>query len=217
MKRILLILFLFFVLYTCYLIYNLTEDNNKYVTLIGDNIALNPHLKEMNNIKTINYDFVNKDYHINDLLNIIKYNQELNKNNKTESIHQLLKKTDILVISIGMNDLYYKLNDNTKEIYTYIGNLINKYEIILKEVSKYDYEQVYIIGYYNTTNKSNDIFTYINYKLSNLSKQYNYEFINTNKIVNNNPDFYENYPNFNLNSVGYRQIFNILVEKSKKT
>ena len=216
MKKIILILFLFFLLYACYLIYNLTEDNNKYITLIGDNIANNPYLKNIENI-SINNDFINKDYHINDLLNIIKYNQELDIDNKTESIHQLLKKSDIVILSIGMNDLYYKLNDNTKEIYTYLNNMINNYELIIKELTRYDYQQVYILGYYNITNKNNDIFTYINYKLSNIAKNNNYTFIDTNKILNNKPEYYVKETSFILNKQGYYQIFNILVENLKKS
>ena len=216
MKKIILILFLFFLLYACYIIYNLTEDKNKYVTLIGDNIANNPYLKNIENT-SVNNDFINKDYHINDLLNVIKYNQELDIDNKIESIHQLLKKSDVVILSIGMNDLYYKLNDNTKEIYTYLNNMINNYEIIIREISRYDYQNVYILGYYNITNKNNDIFTYINYKLSSIAKNYNYSFIDTNKILNNKPEYYQNERSFNLNNKGYYQIFNILVENLKKS
>ena len=216
MKKIILILFLFFLLYACYIIYTLTEDNNKYITIIGDSIANNQYLKDIDNI-LVNNDFVNKDYRINDLLNIIKYNEELEINNKTESIHQLLKKSDVVIISIGMNDLYYKLNDNTKEIYTYLNNMINNYELIIKEISKYDYQRVYILGYYNITKKNNDIFIYINYKLSKIAKNYNYTYIDTNKILNNKPEYYQNETSFNLNNEGYYQIFNILVENLKKS
>lgn len=216
MKKIILILFLFFLLYACYIIYNLTEDKNKSITLIGDNIANNPYINNIENI-SVNNDFINKDYHINDLLNIIKYNQELDIDNKTESIHQILKKSDIVILSIGMNDLYYKLNDNTKEIYTYLNSMINNYELIIKEISRYDYKQVYILGYYNITNNNNDIFTYINYKLSSIAKNYNYTFIDTNKILNNKQEYYKKETNFNLNNKGYYQIFNILVENLKKS
>lgn len=216
MKKIILILFLFSLLYACYIIYDLTEDNERYILVIGDEIANNPYLKNLDDVKTINNDFINKDYHITDLLNIIKYNQELTINNKPESIHQLLKKSDIVILSIGMNDIYYKLNDNTKEIYTYLNNLINDYELIINEISKYNYQKVYILGYYNITNQYNDIFTYINYKLKNITKKNNYEYIDTNKILKNNPKYYQNNTNFNLNNEGYYQIFNILVENLKK-
>ena len=216
MKKIISILFLFLLCFACYYIYNKTEDNKLYITLIGDEIVINPYLKPNNKISNINKDFTNKNYHITDLLNILKYNQELEVNKKTESIHQLLKKSDIIILSIGMNDIYYKLNDNTKEIYTYLNNIINNYELILDEISKYDYKEVYILNYYNINNKYNDIFTYINYKLEILTNKYNYTYLNLNNILNNKPNYYQNIDNFTLNTAGYHQIYKLIVEKLKK-
>ena len=217
MKKIILILFLFFLLYACYYVYNITEDNNLNVTLIGDQISDNPYLKNISNINDINRDFINNDYHITDLLNIIKYNQELEKDNKTESIHKLLKESDIIILSIGMNDIYYKLNDNTKEIYSYLNSIIYNYEELLKEISKYDYKHVYILGYYNITNKNNDIFTYINYKLNNITKNYHYTYLDLNKILYNNEKYYQKSNSFYLNNAGYEQIYKLIVEKLKKS
>lgn len=215
MKKIISILFLFLLCYACYYIYNKTEDNKISISLIGDNIANNPYLLPNEQIKLINKDFINDNYHITDLLNIIKYNQEIEINNKTESIHKLLKESDIIILSIGMNDIYYKLNDNTKEIYTYLNNIINNYELILKEISKYDYKDIYILGYYDTFDKYNDIFTYINYKLNNLSKTYHYTYLDL-KILNNTPNYYQNKDSYDLNKAGYQQIYKLIVEKLKK-
>ncbi len=158
MKKIILVLFLFFLCLSCYYIYKITEDKQLDIVSIGDDIA------SISYLDNLNHDFVNENYHINDLLSIITYNEELKINDKFESIHQLLKKADILIISIGMNDIYYKLNDDPKEIYTYLNDIINKYNLILDIISKYEYRQVYILNYYNITNKHNDLFTYINYK-----------------------------------------------------
>ena len=98
MKKIILILFLFLLCYACYYIYNITEDKNLDIVAIGDDIANNLYLKKGTN--KYNTDFINKDYRINDLLNIIKYNQEIIINNKEVSIHQRLKKADILIICL---------------------------------------------------------------------------------------------------------------------
>jgi len=211
MKKIILILFLFLLCLACYYIYKVTEDKQLDIVAIGDDIAYNPYLDNLN------HDFVNKDYRINDLLSIINYNQELLVGGKTESIHKLLKNADILIISIGMNDIYYKLNDSSKEIYTYLNDIINKYNQILQKISKYDYQQVYILNYYNTSNKNNDIFTYINYKLNKITNNYNYTYIDLSKILSNRPQYHQNNHDFSLNSDGYYQIFKILVEKTKKT
>ena len=211
MKKIILVLFLFFLCYACYFIYNHTESNKKYILAIGDEIAANPCIKDLNT------DFTNKDYHLNDLVNIIKYNEEIEINDKYESIHKLLKQADILIISIGMNDIYYKLNEDIFEIYTYLNNLINEYEELLKLISHYDYQQVYILNYYNISNKNTDLFTYINYKLNKLTTSYNYTYLDISKILNNNSNYYLKNSDFSLNNKGYCQIFNLMVEKTKKT
>lgn len=215
MKKIIIILFLFLSCYICYYIYSITEDNKKYFLLVGDNIANNPYLKEQSKISIINTDFINKDYRIIDILNIIKYNQEITINKKSVSIHQLLKKSDVIIISIGMNDIYYKLNDNTKEIYTYLNNVVNNYELILKEINRYKHKEVIVLGYYNITNKNNDLYTYTNYKIKRITNNYNYTFIDLNKIIHNNPKYLKKTNNFYLNNEGYKQINKLIVENLK--
>ena len=196
MKKIIFILFLFFLLYACYYIYKVTEDNKLNVLVVGDNMANNPYLA---NLGMVNNDFINEDYHLNDLLNIVKYNQELDNNT---SIHQLLKKADILIISIGSNDLYYKLNDNTKKIYTYMNNIISNYDLLLSYIHRYDYKKVYVLGYNNTYDKYNDIFIYINYKLEKMANYYGYTYLNIDKI-----DLKDDY---------YRKIYELIVENLNK-
>ena len=217
MKKIILILFLFFLCYACYYIYNITEDKRLDVVAIGDSISNNVLLKNDSNIASYNTIFTNKDYHINDLLSIIKYNQEIETDGKTISIHQLLKKADILIISIGMNDIYYKITGDSKEIYTYLNNILVSYEEILLHISKYDYKDVYILNYYNINNEHNDLFTYINYKLNKLANKYHYNYLDIAKTLNNKPEYYQKSTDFPLNNMGYRQIYKLIVEKLKKT
>lgn len=216
MKKIIIILFLFLLCYTCYYIYNITERNTLNITSIGDSISIDTYLKNNPIVGNYNTDFTNKDNHINDLLNIIKYNKEINKDNKDISIHQILKKSDIIILSIGMNDIYYKLNNDHKEIYTYLNNIILNYEELLKEINKYDYKEVFVLGYYNITNKQNDIFSYINYKLKKLTNNYNYTYIDLNNILYNNKKYLQNNNNYYLNNDGINQIHQIIVEKLKK-
>lgn len=198
MKKIIFILFLFFLLYACYYIYNATEDKKMDILVIGDEIANNPYFDKLG---SINNSYINSDYHITDLLNIIKYNQEVDN----ESIHRLLRDSDILIVSIGINDLYYKLNDSTRGIYTYINNMISVYQEILSYISKYDYKKVYILGYYNTYDRYNDIFTYVNYKLRKIVNKYGYTYINLNKILDSNGKI-------DLNNSDYRKIYELIVE-----
>ena len=212
MKKIILLLFLFL---SCYLIYNLTEDKSLSCLVIGDTIADNPYLEQYEIINKYNNYYINQDYRIIDLINIIKYNEEININNKNISIHRLLKNSDIIIISIGMNDIYYKLNDDTKNIYTYMNDMVNNMEVLLDEINKYNYKQVLILGYYNITNKHNDLFTYLNYKIKRVVNKYNYTYIETDTIIKNNPDFLKNNQNYNLNHKGNNEFSKIIVEKIK--
>jgi len=216
MKKIILILFLFLSCYLCYFIYNVTEDNKQYILGIGDNVADNQYL-EKDNKYIYNNNFINQDYRIIDILNIIKYNQEITINNKEVSIHRLLKKSDIIIISIGMNDIYYKLNDDTKEIYTYLNNIISNYEKIKKEINRYSPKQVIILGYYNIYSKNNDLFNYINYKLEKLADKHNCTYIELNKIMHNNQKYLKKSTKFYPNNEGYNQIHKLIVEKLKKS
>ena len=212
MKKIILILFLFL---SCYIIYNLTEEKGLSCLVIGDTIADNEYLKNNSLITNYNNTYINQEYRIIDLINIIKYNEEQEIDNKKISIHRLLKNTDVLIISIGMNDLYYKLNTNSQNIYTYLNDMLNNIEILLNEINKYNYKQVYILGYYNITNNNTDIFTYINYKLEKLSNKYHYNYIELNNILRNNPNYLKNTNNFELNSQGSSKISKIIVENLK--
>ena len=213
MKKIILVLFLFL---SCYIIYNLTEDKSISCLVIGDHIADNPYIKDNDLIFEYNNQYINKDHRLIDLINIIKYNEEIKENNKNISIHRLLKTTDILIISIGMNDIYYKLNDNTKNIYTYMNDMVNNMEILLDQISNYNYQKVIILGYYNTTNKHNDLFTYLNYKMKRITSKYEYTYLELNDILKNNPKYLENNNTFTLNNLGYEEISKIIVENLKK-
>ena len=212
MKKIIIILFLFLLCIACYFIYYKNRKDTLYITSLGDELAAYKYINTPK-IKKYNLEFTSNDLKINDLLNMLKSNYE---NDITPKLHQTLKKSDIIILSIGLNDIYYKLNDNTKEIYTYLNNIINTYEEILKEISKYNYQKVFVLGYYNITNNNNDLFNYINYKLQKMSQEYNYIYLDLNKIIYNNSVYFKKNNNYRLNELGFKQISNIIVEKLKK-
>lgn len=204
MKKILLLILTLFLFISVYLIFLFTNKNDVKYLMIGDFIV--------NNIK-FDYDveFVaNDDYRIIDLINIIKYNQIIsNKNN----IHQLLNKSDILIISIGMNDIYYKINSDVKGIYIHLNKMINDIENLFDMINKYSYKKIIFIGYYNVFDIHDSYFNYINNKIKGICKNNNIEFVDEREFFDNN--FLLNNDNFLLNDDGYKQISNILVEKVK--
>ena len=176
MKKIISILILFL---SCYFIYNLTIDNELFYLSIGDGIAkgitddgkvseynytdnIKNYLISKNKLKGFNNSFVDKDYRITDLLRIIKYKEEIVVNNDHISINELLKQADIVTISLGMNELYYKILVDNNNIYNYIDGMLSDMELFLKEVDRYNHKKIILLGYYNITNNNNDIFNYAN-------------------------------------------------------
>lgn len=230
MKKIISILILFL---SCYFIYNLTIDNELFYLSIGDGIAkgitddgnvseynytdsIKNYLTSKNKLKGFNNSFVDKDYRITDLLRIIKYKEEIVVNNDHISINELLKKADIVTISLGMNELYYKILVDNNNIYSYIEGMLSDMELLLKEVDRYNHKKVIVLGYYNTTDNNKDIFNYVNYKLKNIVNKRGFEFVDVDKIVNNNTNYFTNNTNFYLNNGGYQKISQIIVEKINK-
>ena len=217
MKKIIYLLFLFLFIFMCYLIYELTDNDNLTCLVIGDSIADNIYLRENRKINNYNNQFINKDHRMIDLLHIIKYNEEINYHNKTISIHQLLKQSDIVIISIGMNDIYAKLEDDPKNMYTYLNEMVNNMELILDEISRYKNTKIIVLGYYNIFNKKNDLFIYINYKIKRITEKHDYIYIDTNKNLNNNQKYLLKNNQFYLNDHGYQEINELIVEKLEKT
>lgn len=217
MKKIIYLLFLFLFIFMCYLIYELTDNDNLTCLVIGDSIADNIYLRENRKINNYNNQFINKDHRMIDLLHIIKYNEEINYQNKTISIHQLLKQSDIVIISIGMNDIYAKLEDDPKNMYTYLNEMVNNMELILDEISRYKNAKIIVLGYYNIFDKKNDLFIYINYKIKRITEKHDYIYIDTNKNLNNNQKYLLKNNQFYLNDHGYQEINELIVEKLEKT
>lgn len=222
MKKVFLILTLFL---SCYFIYTKTEENKKNYLVIGDAISkgineygissygysdfIKDYLDENKLLKNYNNTFTNIDYKTSDIVNILKYNQKKNNYN----LNRLVKEADIITMSLGIQEIYYKLNKNNQNIYTYIDNIIKDYNQILNYINKFHHEKVYILGYYNVTGTNNDIFNYANYKLEELTKKYNYNYVDLSQILDNNPTYISQInENYVPNIKGYQKISQIIVE-----
>ncbi len=225
MKKAILIILIFS---SCYFVYNITKNNSLFYLNIGDALAmgidnnniitegysikLKNYLEETKQLKGYNSSFTNKDYRITDITNSIKYHKVITINKDEQTINELLKKADIITISLGMNELYYKLLTNTNNMYTYIDEILQDMEELLIEIKKYNNKKVIVLGYYNITNNNSDIFTYINYKLNKIVTNKNFIFINLNDILNKD-DYNTNNNIFYPKKASYEKIFQIIVDK----
>lgn len=213
MKKILLLILTLFLFLACYIIYHVTENNTIDYVLIGDELVNNPYIIKNSSYKN---DFVNRDYRTVDLLRIIKYNEEILIDEKMVSIHQQLKEADVLVVSIGMKEISYKLNEETKDKYAYVNKLIYNLKELFSLIKQYDYQQIYFMGYYNNRNDNIELFNYLNASIKKMAKERQICVIEMEKMINNEDDFQEINGNFTLSEKSYKKIYNFIVENLEK-
>lgn len=222
MKKIIFTIILFL---SCYLIYTLTNNNNlNYVTL-GDSLSkgvtpyfangygysnyIVDYLKKNNKLNSYNDDFTGVDYRITDLINLININYETNN----QTINQAIHSADIITISVGMQELYYKINTNNTNIYTYIDKMLEDTEELFTLIRKNNNKKIYMLGYYNTKNTNQDLFNYANIKLKEICQKNKITYIDTQSIFYKNTTYFENPNSFNPNLQGYYKIYEKIIEK----
>lgn len=225
MKKIIFIIILFL---CCYIIYNLSTDSKIYYLTLGDSISggvnvygikqngysdyIRDYLNKEDKLKYYNNTFTDSDYRITDLIKMIEYNETKNINGREININRILKKADIITLSIGMNELYYKLNNNNENIYNYMNELLNDMFKLLGYINKFNHKKVFVLGYYNV-GVEQEYINYLNIKLEKIVNNIGFEYINLSNVFDNNPIYFEKKDSFIPNNAGYLKISKIIVEK----
>jgi lysophospholipase L1-like esterase len=199
-----------------FLIYYKLKDNKITYLALGDEFVLGKtpfnkysysycdyFARYLNNSKKLkNYDksFSKNNYRVIDLINDIKNN---NKNNKNEYLNQKILKADIITISIGNNDLMYKINNKkiNKKTFDYIDNVFLDISYSIRLIRNITEKPIIFIGYhYNNINEKIRDYIYASYKT--LENYKNVYYVNINDI--DNRYFINNYPTLE----GYNNIYN---------
>ena len=130
---------------------NITSKN--FSDLIYD------ELSKENNFGFYSQDFIDNDLRIIDLINKIDNNEKIDG----ITIQNILKRTNILLLHVGNNEIYYKLSKNTedinndKEIYNYLDETLKDLYKLIDKIRIYNDNKIYLLGFYNdTSNKIND-------------------------------------------------------------
>ena len=156
------------------LIYLTTIDNKIYYIALGDSLAAgqNPngkigygysdyvmnYLERNNLLEFYTKDFAVPGHRVIDLKRDIEDNKTIKLDNNTNvSIKNTLIKADIITISIGANDLFYKMGINDmnfnlekkQTVYKYIDEIVNDIDELLALIRKYCQEDIIMVGYYN--------------------------------------------------------------------
>ena len=177
MKKIILVLTII-CLITIF-IYKKNIDNKIYYFNIMDNKY---NFKTYNNLlkkdikkieKYVNY--INYDYRVTDLIKDIEDNIYI----KNKTIQNILIKADIITLSIGNNELNYKIKtNNIINFYDYIDDLVNDIEKLFKLIRIYSKEKIFLLGFYDELEIYQEQIDYLNIKLEDLCNRYGINFIN---------------------------------------
>lgn len=191
------ILFLAFVFLLVFVIYLTTLDRKVYYLNLGDEIALSDgnygewirdYIKTKGKLEKYVSEFSEEDYRATDLIRAIEDNRKVFSNGNNITLKNALIKADLVTLSIGSNDIYYKITTaSPKECYEYIDQVLVDLEKLMELVREYCKEDIIMINYYNSYQERYDeIFTYINDKLQDLGNVYEIQIVDITDIMNGN-------------------------------
>lgn len=233
LKKIMVLLVLALVVF---LIYLTTLDKKVYYLSIGDylttgssqnyawNKELVQELKEKHKFEIYINQFSNMNLRTTDLIYQIQNNEKRKIQGKEKSIKNALIKADLVTLSVGMNDLLYKMNmdiDNIdmEELYNYVDETIKDNEELLKLVREYCKEDIFMINYYVPRNITSDkaikMIYYANKKLEELTTEYHIELIDI-STFSTNSDFFNDETAY-LSEEGEEHLAELMKKEMRKT
>jgi lysophospholipase L1-like esterase len=125
------------------MIYLLTIDNKIYYVALGDSLAAGQtpyrnvgygyadyvaeNLKSKNKLAFYTKQFAVSGYRTTDLIHDINTNKKIKVDNKEITIKHALAEADVITISIGINELFYKIGVNNLDTAYYSEADLKKY------------------------------------------------------------------------------------------
>lgn len=220
-------------------IFLITKDKKIYYLSLGDSLAagqtpnntisvsygdyVSEYLKDKKVLEFYTKGFAKSGYRSIDILNDLKNNKKIKVGKKEISLKHALIKADIVTVSVGANDLFYKLNIGNEfdlnefdDIYTYVDESINDIDKLLKELRKSCKEQIMIFGFYNPftsysqslANTVEPIILYANSKMEDLAKKYNMTYIDIHDMFLANNDYLPSKFEIHPTKKGYKAMAN---------
>lgn len=235
-KKHIKLIILILVIVTIFIIYKTTNNNNTNYTSLGDGFAIGKnsygeinygysdyirdYLEENKKLNTYIKEFSSTDMSIDKLYSNIVTNQNIKIKSKEINIKHTLRETSILTMSIGLNDLIYKLsieeNLTDRKVDAITEEIGKNFDSLIKEIRKYYPHKIYLVGYY-TTDESN---IYLKRGIQRLNRIYSSNediiYIDIQKIFNNNKKLLSNPQSIYPNTKGYKVISNEIIAKMTK-
>ena len=225
MKRLLKLLFLIMLSLSVYGIYNKTKNTTYVLTSIGDKLSLGV---DSYGRKTSSY----IDYYQEELLKtkenvkvIKEYEEEtatiketLERLKTTPEMKRELYETDILIITLGYNDLLYSLAREERKtkstLQKEVEEIAKNYNELIEEIKKYYHEEIIVIGYFESNTDDyykNKGITLLNEK---IRKREDITYIDTTFLTKNRKKYFSNPKSYYPNEEGYLAIGNKIIQKT---
>ena len=176
----------------------------------------------MNYQKKNNFGFYSKEFTYKNIRTIDMINN-INNNVSIDNIYiqNILKRTNVLIINTGNNEINYKLSkvdsneNNDNEIYSYLDEVYKDIKVLIEKVKNLNEGKIIFLGIYNDTgNKDNDkYYKYINEKLELLMHSNDIDYLNLFDVLNKNEDYLTKGNNIYITNEGNIAIFNKLYRK----
>lgn len=201
-----------------FLIYLTTMDKKIYYLALGDSISLEypkqiaNYLEKKDLLEQYRFEFIKDDMRITDLIRDIKDNKKITVVNKEQTMKNALIKSDLITLSIGNEELFYKIRTEKPDIlYDYIDDMMKDMEQLFKLLKEYCKEDIFVLGYVNPfSSNMNSYIEYANKKLETLEKKYDISYVSINTLEKT--DFDEQ----NILDTGSKKIANLLIPRIDK-
>ncbi len=233
LKKYYKFLILLLIIFLIYLIFKMTNFNNINYTSLGDAYALGvdsydridygysdflkDYLSKNHELNFYTKAYASKDMSIDKFHSAIITNKKMHLGNKNLNLKEIIRESDFLTLTVGLNDLLYKTsitpNITTEKLDQILQEIQLSFDELILEIKKYYPNDIYFIGYY----ESNYYNSYINYAIKKLNslfaKNPNIIFISTENLFKSNPNLTSN-PNLPYpNTKGYEEIANLIIRK----
>ncbi len=215
MNRPIKLLILIVLSLSVYFIYQSTKQSNIQILSLGDGLSKGINSYTIIESSHLNYyeeylkskkiqvkvisEYSKEDLTIHELLELVKNNNYLKRD---------LMESHLLFITVGYNDLLYKLSLEDDISIPKLNKIIDEinieYKELLTEIKKYYKNQIIIVGY----PKSNKDDYYLNLGIRKLNRVINTNsFIDTYNLLNNRNKYFSNPNSYYPNRKGYERIY----------
>ena len=249
MKKLKKIIVLVLILILVFIIYILNIDKKIYYIALGDSLAAgqNPYnqigygysdyvsnyLSENKLLQYYTKDYAKSGYRISDIENDIQENKKIIINGKEEGLKEILRKSELLTLSIGANDIFSKLGitnmrnlelNEIPNISTYINETLKDLDLLIEEIQKYFKKDMILVGYYNPLasisseycRELEPLFNQINGGMKKIAQKHNIYYVEMYEIFKENPEYLPNPNDIHPSNKGYQVIASSIIDIIEK-